>query len=189
MGSNGICNIAIKSWNGIGFVDGFGGSGVAAGIDCRNGAVFARGDVRAGSWVYGQGLQIQSENGNGVVRDKGGNSSWISARDVALVRSPNFDASLGAFWPITSCKSYTGTWDVGTLGNDYYFSFASDENHTAGNNVAETSIRMTSDGIMFAKGFYAGESGLFLQDAYLYNSCGTAEPSGWWSGKIYFQYS
>ena len=189
MGSNGICNIAIKSWNGIGFVDGFGGSGVAAGINCRDGDVYARRDVRAGSWVYGQRLQIKSENGNGVVREKGGDSSWISARDVALVRSPNFDLSKAAFWPITSCKSNTGTWDVGTLGDGYYFSFASDENHTAGNNKTVTSIHMEKDGVIFANGLYAGQSGFFLQDEYIYNSCGTSEPSGWWSGKIYFQYS
>lgn len=188
MGANGVCNIAIKSWFGIGFVDGYGGSGVAAGIDCRNGAVFARGDVRAGSWVYAQRLQLESTGGNGVVRS-GGASSWISARDQALVRNASFDAAADAFWPVTSCKSNTGTWDVGTLGDDYYFSFATDENHTADNNVTERSIRMTGDGMLFAKGFYAGESGLFLQDQYIYNSCGTAEPSGWWSGKIYFQYT
>lgn len=189
MGANGICNIAIKSWNGIGFVDGFGGSGIAAGINCRDGDVYARRDVRAGSWVYGQRLQVKSENGNGVVREKGGDSSWISARDVALVRSPNFDLSKSAFWPITSCKSNTGTWDVGTLGDSYYFSFASDENHTAGNNETVTSIHMEKDGVIFANGLYAGQSGFFLQDEYIYNSCGTSEPSGWWSGKIYFQYS
>lgn len=188
MGSNGICNIAIKSWFGIGFVDGCCGSGVAAGIDCRNGAVFARGDVKAGSWVYAQRLQLESTDGNGIYR-YGGPSSWIGGRDQALVRRDGFDASLGAFWPVTSCKSNTGTWDVGTLGDSYYFSFASDENHTANNNTTEISIHMEKDGMLFAKGFCAGESGLFLHDAYLYNSCGTSEPSGWWSGKIYFQYS
>ena len=170
------------------FVDGFGGSGIAAGINCRDGDVYARRDVKAGSWIYGQRLQLESTSGNGVYR-YGGHSAWIGGRDQALVRRDGFDASLGAFWPITSCKSNTGTWDVGTLGDSYYFSFASDENHTADNNVTETSIHMEKDGMLFAKGFYAGESGLFLQDQYIYNSCGTAEPSGWWSGKIYFQYS
>ena len=108
---------------------------------------------------------------------------------MALVRSPNFDLSKSAFWPITCCKSNTGTWDVGTLGDSYYFSFASDENHTAGNNETVTSIHMEKDGVIFANGLYAGQSGFFLQDEYIYNSCGTSEPSGWWSGKIYFQYS
>ena len=48
---------------------------------------------------------------------------------------------------------------------------------------------MGTDGSMFAKYFYAGEGGFFLDNNYLSNSCGTAEPSGWWSGKLYFQYS
>lgn len=189
MGADGICNIAIKSWFGIGFVDGYGGSGIAAGINCRDGDVYARRDVRAGSWVYGQGLQLESENGNGVVRPKGGASSWGSARDQALVRNADFDASKQAFWPVTSSKCNIGTWEVGSLGNDYYFSFVSDENYTAGNNKAETSIRMGTDGSMSAKFFYAGEGGFFIQNDYLSNSSGTAEPSGWWSGKLYFQYS
>lgn len=189
MGADGICNIAIKSWFGIGFVDGYGESGIAAGINCRAGDVYARRDVIAGAWVYGQRLQLQSENGNGVVRPKGGASSWGSARDHALVRNADFDASKEAFWPVTSSKCNIGTWEVGSLGNDYYFSFVSDENYTAGNNKAETTIRMGTDGSMSAKFFCAGEGGFFIQNDYLSNSSGTAEPSGWWSGKLYFQYS
>jgi hypothetical protein len=188
MGADGFCNIAIKSWYSIGFVDGYGGTGIAAGIDCRNGDLYARRDVRAGSWVYGQRLQLESTSGNGVFRS-GGASSWIGARDQALVRNASFDAAAQGFWPVTSCKCNIGTWDVGTLGNDYYFSFATDENFNAGNNKTEISIRMGTDGSMFAKYFYAGEGGFFLDNNYLYNSCGTAEPSGWWSGKLYFQYS
>lgn len=189
MGADGFCNIAIKSWNGIGFVDGYGGTGIAAGINCRDGDVYARRDVRAGSLVYGQRLQLESEHGNGVVRPKGGDSSWGGARDQALVRNADFDASKQGFWPVTSSKCNMGTWDVGSLGNDYYFSFVSDENYTAGNNKAETSIRMGTDGSMSAKYFYAGEGGFFIQNEYLSSSCGTSEPSGWWSGKLYFQYS
>lgn len=188
LGSNGICNLAIKSWNTIGFVDGCTGTGVAAGIDCRNGDIYARRDIRVGSWVYGQRLELQSTSGNGIVRS-GGPSSWIGARDQALVRNAMFDAARQAFWPVTSCKCDTGTWDVGTLGDAYFFSFATDENFNAGNNVTESSLFMGADGSMHAKYFYAGEGGFFLDGNYLSSSCGTAEPSGWWSGKLYFQYS
>lgn len=197
MGANGVCNIAIKSWFGIGFVDGYGGSGVAAGIDCRNGAVFARGDVRAGSWVYAQRLQVESEYGNGVVRKKGGNSSWIHARNVALVRSPDFDLAKDAFWPITSCKSSTGTWDVGTFGDDYNFSFASDTDLNNNNNVSKrftmnqlgdfyvpTTVFSNNVSVHY---LYVKDGGIFI--ANLAASSGTAEPSGGGSGKLYFQYS
>lgn len=200
MGADGFCNIAIKSWYGVGFVDGYGTSGVAAGVDCRLGDLYARRDVRAGSWVYGQRLQIQqseSAMGNGVVRvgvngEVVGHSSWIGARDQALVRNPIFDASKDAFWPITSCKSNTGTWDVGTLADNYYFSFASDKDFNNDNNVTKA-IYMTNNGDLFvpttvtATNINVGDGGIFITN--LGASSGTAEPSGWWSGKLYFQYS
>ena len=191
MGADGFCNIAIKSWYGIGFVDGFGGTGVAAGIDCRLGDLYVRRDARVGSWIYGQRLQLESTSGNGIYRN-GGHSSWIGARDQALVRRDGFDNTLGAFWPVTSCKSDTGTWDVGTLGNNYYFSFASDTDYTADNNVTK-SIYMTDTGDFFAPGWLTGTGvgigagGLVLND--IGASCGTAEPSGGWNGRFYFQYS
>nr|DAD71418.1 MAG TPA: protein of unknown function DUF859 [Siphoviridae sp. ctsf32] len=191
MGADGFCNIAIKSWYGIGFVDGFGGTGVAAGIDCRLGDLYVRRDARVGSWIYGQRLQLESNSGNGIYRN-GGHSSWIGARDQALVRRDGFDNTLGAFWPVTSCKSDTGTWDVGTLGNSYYFSFASDTDYTADNNVTK-SIYMTNTGDFVAPGWLTGTGvgigagGLVLND--IGASCGTAEPSGGWNGRFYFQYS
>lgn len=200
MGADGFCNIAIKSWYGIGFVDGNGNSGVAAGVDCRLGDVYARRDLRAGSWVYGQRLQIQqstSAMGNGVVRigvngEVVGNSSWIGARDQALVRNPIFDASKQAFWPITSSKCNTGTWDVGTLGDDYCFSYAADTDYTSGKNDTKR-IVMSKYGDLHvpvtvsAANILAGDGGFFLSN--LGASSGTAEPSGWSSGKLYFQYS
>lgn len=200
MGADGFCNIAIKSWYGVGFVDGNGTSGVAAGVDCRLGDVYARRDLRAGSWVYGQRLQIQqstSAMGNGVVRigvngEVVGNSSWIGARDQALVRNPIFDASKQAFWPITSSKCNTGTWDVGTLGDDYYFSYAADTDYTSGKNDTKR-IVMSKYGDLHvpvtvsAANILAGDGGFFLSN--LGASSGTAEPSGWSSGKLYFQYS
>lgn len=200
MGANGFCNIAIKSWYGIGFVDGNGASGVAAGVDCRLGDVYARRDVRAGSWVYGQRLQIQqseSNMGNGVVRigvdgEVVGHSSWIGARDQALVRNPVFDAAKQAFWPITSSKCNTGTWDVGTLGDDYCFSYAADTDYTSGHDDTKR-IVMSKYGDLHvpvsitAANILAGDGGFFLSN--LGASSGTAEPSGWSSGKLYFQYS
>lgn len=197
MGTSGICNIAIKSWYGIGFVDGCTGTGIAAGIDCRNGDIYARRDIRAGSWIYGNRLHIESTaGGNGVWR-VGHGSSWINGRDAALVRNSTFDASAGAFWPVTSCKCANGSWDVGTLGDDYYFSYAADTDYTSGNNDTKR-IVMSKYGDLYVPttlsaptvaGAYilAGDGGIFLNN--LGASSGTAEPSGWWSGKLYFQYS
>lgn len=44
-------NLYIKSWWGLGIVDGCGGNGITVGIDCRNGHINCKGNVRA-SRVY-----------------------------------------------------------------------------------------------------------------------------------------
>lgn len=191
MGADGFCNIAIKSWYGVGFVDGNGTSGVAAGVDCRNGDLYARRDVRAGSWIYGNRLHIESTvGGNGVWR-VGAGTSWIGGRDSALVRNAtNTDA--GAFWPITSCKGPEGTWDVGIQASNYCFVYNSDEHYTSGIN-SPVVLYMTPDGGLVCPnyanmvGVNLGAGGIIYQS--LDGNAGTAEPSGWWSGKLYFQYS
>lgn len=191
MGADGFCNIAIKSWYGVGFVDGNGTSGVAAGVDCRNGDLYARRDVRAGSWIYGNRLHIESTvGGNGVWR-VGAGTSWVGGRDSALVRNAtNTDA--GAFWPITSCKGPEGTWDVGIQASNYCFVYNSDEHYTSGNN-SPVVLYMTPDGGLVCPNYASmvgvslGAGGIIYQS--LDGNAGTAEPSGWWSGKLYFQYS
>lgn len=172
--ANSICNLAIKSWYGVGFVDGCSGNGITVGIDCREGIIAVK---------------------NGVIRG-GVGSGWIGGRVAALVRNTTCPAN-DAFFPITSCKSSTGTWDVGTLGDEYNFSFASDTDFNNNNNVTKRFI-MTQLGdfvvptTVFSNNVsahyvYVKDGGLFIDN--LAASSGTAEPSGGGSGKLYFQYS
>lgn len=178
-----ICNLAIKSWYGVGFVDGCSGNGITVGIDCRSGKVYAN-QVHANQFV------VTDTNGNGVIRE-GVGTWWIGGRSAALVRNTTWTAG-NTFYPITSCKSSTGTWDVGTLDDNYYFSFASDTDFNNNNNVTKT-IYMTNNGDLFVPttvtttNINVGDGGIFITN--LGASSGTAEPSGWWSGKLYFQYS
>lgn len=164
-----ICNLAIKSWYSVGFVDGCSEKGITVGIDCREGTIAVK---------------------NGVIRE-GVGTGWIDGRNAALVR--NTTCPVGdSFYPVTSCKSSTGTWDVGTLSDDYYFSFASDTDFNNNNNVTKT-IYMTKNGDLVvpttvnATNINVGDGGIFITN--LGASSGTAEPSGWWSGKLYFQYT
>lgn len=164
-----ICNLAIKSWYSVGFVDGCSEKGITVGIDCREGTIAVK---------------------NGVIRE-GVGTWWIGGRNAALVR--NTTCPVGdSFFPITSCKSSTGTWDVGTLSDNYYFSFASDTDFNNNNNATKT-IYMTNNGDLFvpttvtATNINVGDGGIFITN--LGASSGTAEPSGWWSGKLYFQYT
>lgn len=169
-----VCNLAIKSWYSVGFVDGFSEKGITVGVDCREGTIAVK---------------------NGVIRE-GVGTWWIGGRSAALVRNTTCTAN-DAFFPITSCKSSTGTWDVGTLGNEYNFCFASDTDVSNNNNAVKRFI-MNELGDFYvpttvfsnnvsAHYVYVKDGGIFI--ANLAASSGTAEPSGGGSGKLYFQYS
>lgn len=169
-----VCNLAIKSWYSVGFVDGCSEKGITVGIDCREGTIAVK---------------------NGVIRE-GVGTCWIGGRSAALVRNTTCTAD-SAFFPITSCKSFTGTWDVGTLGNEYNFCFASDTDVSNNNNVVKRFI-MNELGDFYAPTtvfsnnvsahyVYVKDGGIFIDN--LAASSGTAEPSGGSSGKLYFQYS
>lgn len=180
-----VCNLAIKSWYSVGFVDGCSEKGITVGIDCREGTIAVK---------------------NGVIRE-GVGTCWICGRSAALVRNTTCPAN-DAFLPITSCKSSTGTWDVGTIGDEYNFSFASDTDFNNNNNVTKRffmnqlgdfSVPTTvfSANINASNAVYSNvvsanyvnvkDGGIIIEN--LGASSGTAEPSGGWSGKLYFQYS
>lgn len=169
-----VCNLAIKSWYSVGFVDGCSEKGITVGIDCREGTIAVK---------------------NGVIRE-GVGTWWIGGRYAALVRNTTCTAN-DAFLPITSCKSSTGTWDVGTYGNEYNFCFASDTDVSNNNNAVKRFI-MNELGDFYAPTtvfsnnvsahyVYVKDGGIFIDN--LAASSGTAEPSGGGSGKLYFQYS
>lgn len=169
-----VCNLAIKSWYSVGFVDGYSEKGITVGIDCREGTIAVK---------------------NGVIRE-GVGTWWIGGRSAALVRNTT-GATGDTFYPITSCKSSTGTWDVGTLDDAYYFSFASDTDFNNNNNVTKT-FCMNELGDFYAPTtvfsnnvsahyVFVKDGGIFIDN--LAASSGTAEPSGGRSGKLYFQYS
>lgn len=180
-----VCNLAIKSWYSVGFVDGCSGKGITVGIDCREGTIAVK---------------------NGVIRE-GVGTWWIGGRSAALVRNTTWAAG-NTFYPITSCKSSTGTWDVGTLDDAYYFSFASDIDFNNNNNVTKTfsmnqlgdmyvpttvfSSNINASNVVYTSSVSANyvnvrDGGIIIEN--LGASSGTAEPSGGASGKLYFQYS
>lgn len=180
-----VCNLAIKSWYSVGFVDGCSEKGITVGIDCREGTIAVK---------------------NGVIRE-GVGTWWIGGRSAALVRNTTWAAG-NTFYPITSCKSSTGTWDVGTLDDAYYFSFASDTDFNNNNNVTKTfsmnqlgdmyvpttvfSSNINASNVVYTSSVSANyvnvrDGGIIIEN--LGASSGTAEPSGGASGKLYFQYS
>ena len=180
-----VCNLAIKSWYSVGFVDGCSGNGITVGIDCREGTIAVK---------------------KGVIRE-GVGTWWIGGRAAALVRNTTCPKG-DSFFPITSCKSSTGTWDVGTIGDEYNFSFASDTDFNNNNNVTKRftmnqlgdmyvpttvfSSNVNASNVVYTSSVSANyvnvrDGGIIIEN--LVPSSGTAEPSGGASGKLYFQYS
>lgn len=70
-------------------------------------------------------------------------SSWIGARSKAAIRT-TVNASSGSFYPVASAKSVNGSWDIGALGNNLYFSYATDTNFNAGTNSTTLAYINTS---------------------------------------------
>lgn len=180
-----VCNLAIKSWYSVGFVDGCSEKGITVGIDCREGTIAVK---------------------NGVIRE-GVGTWWIGGRSAALVRNTTWTAG-NTFYPITSCKSSTGTWDVGTIDDDYCFSFALDTDFNNNNNVTKRfcmnhlgdmyvpttvfSSNINASNVVYTSSVSANyvnvkDGGIIIEN--LGASSGTEEPSGGSSGKLYFQYS
>ena len=78
----------------------------------------------------------------GAVIKAGGNTSWIKGRDVAPVRTSSGSANWN---PVASAKSVNGSWEIGTLNDTFYFSYATDTNYNNNTNTTST-ISLDSSG-------------------------------------------
>lgn len=70
----------------------------------------------------------------GQVQKAGSGTSWINGRTGAMIRT-NSCSSSSSFFAIASCKTQSGSWDIGVLGEALYFSYATDTNFNAGTNT------------------------------------------------------
>lgn len=79
-------------------------------------------------------LAISGGTMTGQIQRGNNQSSWIAARSNAIVRGIT-NATSGSFYPVISCKSLNGSWDIGALGNELYFSYATDANFNTNKNA------------------------------------------------------
>lgn len=84
---------------------------------------------------------------------KGG--AWINGRDNAAIRTTS-SVNSSSFAPVASAKTQLGSWDLGPCNPDehFYFSYATDANHSAGNNSTNSSIFFTTGGTIYASSVY-----------------------------------
>ena len=81
-----------------------------------------------------------------ISKQQGG--SWIGARDNVLVSGgPTSDNNWG---PVVGVNTTNGFWSIGNLGSNEYlsFSYTTDDNYSASNNVATTINLPNKDGTL-----------------------------------------
>ncbi len=84
------------------------------------------------------GLAKSGGTMTGQIKNASNATSWITGRDKAIIRG-TVNSGSGSFYPLASAKSVNGSWEIGALGDSFYFSYATDTNYNAGTN--STTIR------------------------------------------------
>lgn len=83
------------------------------------------------------------------IKYKGRAGSWYTGRDNAFIRTVDTPATT-EYVPILSSKSNTGSWDLGTYQNDYfYLTHISDANYNSGTNAVAAQYHFRPDGEFF----------------------------------------
>lgn len=75
--------------------------------------------------------------------------TWIKGRDGAAFKSTVQPGSTGSYLPLTSVKSYNGSWETGTLGDALYFVYGTDANYNAGINTTMNGVCIYPDGTLY----------------------------------------
>ena len=89
------------------------------------------------------GLAKSGGTMTGQIKNASTASSWIAGRDHAIIRG-TVNPSSYSFYPVASAKSVNGSWEIGALGDNFYFSYATDTNYNAGTNSTTTRYINTS---------------------------------------------
>ena len=89
------------------------------------------------------GLAKSGGTMTGQIKNASNASSWIAGRDNAIIRG-TVNPSSNSFYPVASSKTVNGSWEIGALGDNFYFSYATDTNYNAGTNSTTTRYINTS---------------------------------------------
>ena len=119
----------------------------------------------------------------GQIAKVAGGSSFVGGRNTATIRNTDVTADQ-AFFPITSSKTPSGSYEMGTLGESMFFSYITDENYDADQNTF-TLTELTKDGIIKCVGLYVNGQ------PYHQTYSGTSIPATSLGndGDVYFKYT
>lgn len=100
-------------------------------------------------------LQKSGGTVTGTIARAGYASSWVSGRNYVVAKT----SSSSGYSPAFSAKSASGSWDIGTYTNDVlWFSYITDADYNAGNNVKTASFQFRTDSSIVAPGGFIGTS-------------------------------
>lgn len=115
-----------------------------------------------------------------IVKESAWGSSWIQARNNAMVTNSGVAKSDGAFYPLLSTKTQNGSWNIGVLNENLAFSYDKDSDYNADNN--KSNVRwLYTDGTMDNKEGYMVEAE-HLKHSPLSGSYGFQLASAGWGG-------
>lgn len=80
---------------------------------------------------------------NGQLKNSATGGTWIKARDNATIR--NTGSNSGSFMPLGSMKTPKGAWNIGTIGENLYFTYDLDTRYNANNNGTDKSIMISTE--------------------------------------------
>ena len=167
-GASGYANLLIKSWNGIGFVDGCYGRGITVGIDCREGHIYSN-DITS----YGN-LSAVNINASGSI-----SSSYNVTAGGQFITT----YASGIILRQTGSDSVSRDLIFRNDGNSFYIMPGTNGGWTAN----AYTIISTNGYWTFPTGLNAG--GRVISSILNSSNKGTGTPSGGQDGDIYFQYS
>lgn len=95
------------------------------------------------------------------IRGQSTAGNWFNGRNGALLATTNTPENAGYAYPFLSAKSYTGSWDVLTIGNVLYFNYVSDSNYNAGSSDT-VPIEFRANGSIKNPGYIWPQKGVYL---------------------------
>ena len=110
------------------------GTAIPAASGSASGVVTTGAQTFAGQKTFSTGITLSAGK---QIQRTGQSMSWVNGRDGAIVRM----TTCSGYSPTISCKTPSGSWEIGTYDNSSYaerlvFSYTSDANYSSGTNTS-----------------------------------------------------
>lgn len=115
-----------------------------------------------------------------IIKESALGTSWIQARNSAMIAMTGTAKSDGAFYPLLSTKTQNGSWNIGVLNENLAFSYDRDSDYTDNNNTSTVRWLYTDGTMNNREGYMVEEE--YIKDAPLSGSWGEQFAFNGWDG-------